>query len=32
LGVRILSGERNLTLDHIKKLAVRFRLPVSVFI
>jgi len=27
LGVRILSGERNLTLDHIKKLKTRFHLP-----
>jgi HTH-type transcriptional regulator/antitoxin HigA len=32
LGVRILNGERNLTLDHVKKLAARFRLPAEVFI
>jgi HTH-type transcriptional regulator / antitoxin HigA len=32
LGVRILNGERNLTLDHIKKLASRFRVPAGVFI
>jgi len=32
LGVRILNGERSLTIDHIKKLAVRFHLPVAVFI
>lgn len=29
---RILNGERNLTLDHMKKLASRFGLPVSTFI
>ncbi|MCK9781007.1 helix-turn-helix domain-containing protein, partial [Proteus columbae] len=29
---RILNGERNLTLEHIKKLSVRFNLPVSIFI
>jgi HTH-type transcriptional regulator/antitoxin HigA len=27
LGVRILNGERRLTLEHIKKLAKRFGLP-----
>jgi HTH-type transcriptional regulator/antitoxin HigA len=32
LGVRILSGERNLTLDHVKKLVARFRVPATVFI
>ncbi len=31
LGVRILNGERNLTLEHIKKLKERFHLPVEVF-
>ncbi|MEX3026632.1 MULTISPECIES: helix-turn-helix domain-containing protein [Proteus] len=29
---RILNGERNLTLEHIKKLAARFNVPVSIFI
>ncbi|MEQ4922816.1 helix-turn-helix domain-containing protein [Proteus hauseri] len=29
---RILNGERNLTLEHIKKLAFRFNLPASLFI
>lgn len=29
---RILNGERGLTLEHIKKLASRFNLPVSIFI
>ncbi|PHM74865.1 helix-turn-helix domain-containing protein [Xenorhabdus kozodoii] len=29
---RILNGERGLTLDHMKKLASRFGLPVSIFI
>jgi len=32
LGVRILNGERNLTIDHVKKLASRFRVPVQVFL
>jgi HTH-type transcriptional regulator / antitoxin HigA len=32
LGVRILNGERNLTLDHIRKLAARFRVPAAVFL
>ncbi len=29
---RILKGERSLTLDHMRKLAARFGLPVSTFI
>ncbi len=29
---RILKGERTLTLDHMRKLAARFGLPVSVFV
>jgi HTH-type transcriptional regulator/antitoxin HigA len=32
LGVRILNGERNLTIEHVKKLALRFRVPVEVFL
>jgi len=32
LGVRILSGERNLTIEHVKKLAARFRVPAEVFL
>jgi HTH-type transcriptional regulator/antitoxin HigA len=32
LGVRILSGERNLTVDHAKKLASRFHVPLEVFL
>ena len=32
LGVRILNGERNLTIEHVKKLAERFRVPVDVFL
>ncbi|HEY1169957.1 MAG TPA: helix-turn-helix domain-containing protein [Verrucomicrobiae bacterium] len=32
LGVRIMNGERQLTIPHIKKLAERFGLPVEVFI
>jgi HTH-type transcriptional regulator/antitoxin HigA len=32
LGVRILNGERNLTVDHIKKLASRFHVPAQVFL
>jgi len=32
LGVRILSGERNLTIEHVKKLSVRFKLPAEVFL
>jgi HTH-type transcriptional regulator/antitoxin HigA len=31
LGVRILNGERNLTVDHAKKLAVRFHVPMETF-
>ena len=31
LGVRLLNGERNLTLEHMKKLAARFKLPLEVF-
>ena len=32
LGVRILNRERNLTIDHLKKLALRFQMPVEVFL
>jgi HTH-type transcriptional regulator/antitoxin HigA len=32
LGVRILNGERQLTVEHIKKLAGHFGLPVQSFI
>jgi HTH-type transcriptional regulator/antitoxin HigA len=32
LGVRILNEERNLTVDHIKKLAAYFHLPGQVFL
>jgi HTH-type transcriptional regulator/antitoxin HigA len=32
LGVRILNGERNLTVDHAKKLASRFHVPMEVFL
>lgn len=32
LGVRILNRERNLTIEHVKKLAVRFRVPADVFL
>jgi len=32
LGVRILNGERKLTLEHTKKLAARFKLPLEVFV
>jgi HTH-type transcriptional regulator/antitoxin HigA len=32
LGVRILSGERNLTVEHAKKLAARFQVPMEVFL
>jgi HTH-type transcriptional regulator / antitoxin HigA len=31
LGVRILNGERNLTIEHVKKLAIRFRVTAEVF-
>ncbi len=31
LGVRILNGERNLTLDHVKKLTERFHVPAELF-
>ena len=31
LGVRILNGERNLTIEHVKKLALRFKVPVELF-
>jgi len=31
LGVRILSGERNLTMDHARKLASRFLVPMEIF-
>ncbi|WP_394016463.1 helix-turn-helix domain-containing protein [Klebsiella pneumoniae] len=29
---RILSGERSLTLDHMRALANRFQIPVSMFV
>lgn len=29
---RILNGERNLTLDHMRALAARFQIPVSMFV
>jgi HTH-type transcriptional regulator/antitoxin HigA len=32
LGVRILNGDRNLTVDHIKKLALQFHVPVGLFL
>ena len=32
LGVRILNGERNLTVEHIKKLKARFHLPAETFL
>ena len=32
LGVRILNGERNLTIEHIKKLAARFQVPAELFL
>jgi HTH-type transcriptional regulator/antitoxin HigA len=32
LGVRILNGERQLTIDHIKKLAEHFGVPAQTFI
>ena len=32
LGVRILNGERQLTVEHIKKLAEHFGLPAQAFI
>lgn len=32
LGSRILKGERALTLDHVKKLAARFKVSVELFI
>lgn len=32
LGVRILNGERNLTIEHVKRLASRFRVPVELFL
>jgi len=32
LGVRILNGERNLTIDHMKKLAARFHVPMGIFL
>ena len=31
LGVRILNGERNLTVDHARKLASRFQVPIAIF-
>jgi len=31
LGVRILNGERNLTVEHAKKLAARFHVPLELF-
>ena len=32
LGVRILNGERNLTVDHAKKLSARFQVPLEVLL
>jgi HTH-type transcriptional regulator/antitoxin HigA len=32
LGVRLLNGERQLTIEHIKKLATRFGVPAQLFI
>jgi len=32
LGVRILNGERQLTIEHVRKLAKRFRLPLGIFV
>lgn len=32
MGSKILKGERALTIDHVKKLAVRFRVNPSIFI
>jgi len=32
LGVRILNGERNLTIEHVKRLALRFRVPAELFL
>jgi HTH-type transcriptional regulator / antitoxin HigA len=32
LGVRILNRERNLTVEHIKKLASRFQVPMGLFL
>jgi len=32
LGVRILNGDRNLTIEHIKKLAQRFQVPMETFL
>ncbi|MDD5260464.1 MAG: hypothetical protein PHD76_01310 [Methylacidiphilales bacterium] len=32
LGVRILNKERNLTIEHIKKLAARFQVPMGLFL
>jgi len=32
LGVRMLNGDRNLTIDHLKKLASRFGVPVQLFL
>lgn len=32
LGVRILNGEWNLTIEHVKKLALRFRVSVEIFL
>lgn len=32
MGSKILKGERALTIDHVKKLAARFLVPVTVFI
>lgn len=31
LGVRLINRERNLTLEHVKKLSARFKLPLEVF-
>ena len=32
LGVRILGGERQLTIERARKLANRFRLPIGIFV
>lgn len=32
LGVRILNGERHITVSHAKKLAKRFHLPLDIFL
>ncbi len=32
LGVKILNGDRNLTVSHVKKLAKRFMVPAEIFL